>query len=154
MKLSTLKYFLLISLFFSVGSVFSQDLKLWYNKPASKWVEALPIGNGRIGAMIFGDIENDRIQFNEETLWTGEPRNYSRPGAYKYLDTIRQLLFAGNQKDAEALAEKEFMGLKSFEGERNSWIAKVTASKKFADENLDDSKWKTMQVPSWDGWES
>jgi alpha-L-fucosidase 2 len=140
-------------LLLSVKEVLSQDLRLWYNKPASKWVEALPIGNGRIGAMIFGGIENDRIQFNEETLWTGEPRSYSRPGAYKYLDTIRQLLFAGNQKDAEALAEKEFMGLKSFEGERNGWIAKVTASKKFADENLDDSKWKTMQVPSWDGWE-
>ena len=96
----------------------AQDLKLWYNQPAVKWTEALPIGNGRIGAMVFGGIENDRIQFNEETLWTGEPRNYSRPGAYKYLDTIRQLLFAGKQKEAEALAEKEFMGLKSYEGER------------------------------------
>ena len=104
--------------------------------------------------MIFGGIENDRIQFNEETLWTGEPRSYSRPGAYKYLDTIRQLLFAGKQKEAEALAEKEFMGLKSFEGERNSWINKVTADKKFAAENFDDSKWQTMQVPSWDGWET
>ena len=70
-----------------------QELKLWYNKPASKWTEALPIGNGRIGAMIFGGIEQDRIQFNEETLWTGEPRNYNRPGASKSLDTIRQLLF-------------------------------------------------------------
>jgi len=147
------KYLIVFMLFLSVKEVLSQDLKLWYNKPASKWVEALPIGNGRIGAMIFGGIENDRIQFNEETLWTGEPRSYSRPGAYKYLDTIRQLLFTGNQKDAEALAEKEFMGLKSFEGERSSWITKVNADKKFAGENFDDSKWLTMQVPSWDGWE-
>ena len=153
MRLSALKYFLTISLFISVGSVFSQDLELWYKQPAVKWTEALPIGNGRIGAMIFGGIENDRIQFNEETLWTGEPRSYSRPGAYKYLDTIRQLLFAGKQKEAEALAENEFMGLKSFEGERNSWVTKVTADKTFAGENFDDSKWPTMQVPSWDGWE-
>src|SRR5689334_10772093 len=67
----------------------AQDLKLWYDKPAMKWTEALPIGNGRIGAMVFGGVEEDRIQFNEETLWTGEPRSYSRPGACKYLDTIR-----------------------------------------------------------------
>src|SRR3990167_9081812 len=93
---------------------FAQDLKLWYNKPAVKWTEALPIGNGRIGAMLFGGIENDRIQYNEETLWNGEPRAYSRPGAHKYLDSIRQLLFQGKQKEAEALAEKEFMGLKSY----------------------------------------
>jgi alpha-L-fucosidase 2 len=149
----TSKYFIVFMLLLSVKEVSSQDLKLWYKQPAAKWTEALPIGNGRIGAMIFGGIENDRIQFNEETLWTGGPRSYSRPGAYKYLDSIRQLLFAGKQKEAEALAEKEFMGLKSFEGERSSWINKVTADKKFAGENFDDSKWLTMHVPSWDGWE-
>ncbi len=153
MRRSTLKYLFSAALIFSGGVLFSQDLKLWYKQPAVKWTEAIPIGNGRIGAMVFGGIENDRIQFNEETLWTGEPRNYSRPGAYKYLDTIRQLLFAGNQKEAEALAEKEFMGLKSFEGERNSWITKVTSDKKPAGENFDDGKWPIMQVPSWDGWE-
>ncbi|HEX6847859.1 MAG TPA: glycoside hydrolase N-terminal domain-containing protein [Chitinophagaceae bacterium] len=144
----------LIVLLIVCSTAFAQDLKLWYNKPATKWVEALPIGNGRIGAMLFGGIENDRIQFNEETLWTGEPRRYSRPGAYKYLDTIRQLLFEGKQKEAEALSERHFMGLKSFEGERNGWIAKVTADRRFAEENFDDSKWSTMQVPSWDGWET
>jgi alpha-L-fucosidase 2 len=154
MRIFVLKYFITIILGLSVASIYSQDLKLWYKQPAIKWTEAIPIGNGRIGAMIFGGIENDRIQFNEETLWTGEPRNYSRQGAYKYLDTIRQLLFAGKQKEADALAEKEFMGLKSFEGERKGWIAKVTADKRFAEENFDDSKWSTMQVPSWDGWET
>lgn len=132
----------------------AQDLKLWYNKPAVKWTEALPIGNGRIAAMIFGGIENDRIQFNEETLWTGEPRKYSRPGAYKYLDSIRQLLFAGKQKEAEALAEKEFMGLKSFEGERAGWIAKNASDKKYAAADFDDNKWPAITVPHWDGWET
>jgi alpha-L-fucosidase 2 len=146
-------FLLLMMLFISSVISIAQGLKLWYKQPAVKWTEALPIGNGRMGAMIFGGIENDHIQFNEETLWTGEPRNYSRPGAYRYLDTIRKLLFAGKQEEANALAEKEFMGLKSFEGERNSWINKVTADKKFADENFDDSKWQSMQVPSWDGWE-
>ena len=135
-------------------SLLSQDLKLWYKQPAVKWTEALPLGNGRIGAMVFGGVENDRIQFNEETLWSGEPRSYSRPGAYKYLDSIRQLLFAGKQKEAEALAEKEFMGLKSFEAEKTNWINTVTADKKFAAENFDDNKWKSMTVPSWDGWET
>src|SRR3982751_5737067 len=88
-----------------VNAISSQGLKLWYSKPAVKWTEALPLGNGRIGAMVFGGIEQDRIQFNEETLWTGAPRNYNRPGASKYLDTIRQLLFQERQKEAEALAE-------------------------------------------------
>ncbi|MBP6023479.1 MAG: glycoside hydrolase N-terminal domain-containing protein [Ferruginibacter sp.] len=147
------KYFLFITLLLS-ANVFAQDLKLWYKQPAVKWTEALPIGNGRIGAMLFGGVENDRIQFNEETLWSGEPRKYSRPGASKYLDSIRNLLFAGKQKEAEALAEKEFMGLKSFEADRGNWIKTVTADKKMAAENFDDSKWKTMTVPHWDGWET
>ena len=136
----------------------TQELKLWYNKPASKWTEALPIGNGRIGAMIFGGIEQDRIQFNEETLWTGEPRNYNRPGASKYLDTIRQLLFEGKQKEAEALAEQNFMGTKSSEGKKEEWNNEVRSLKGVSGnpslENYDDNKWKTMEVPSFDGWEA
>ena len=135
----------------------SQDLTLWYTKPAVKWTEALPIGNGRIGAMLFGGVENDHIQFNEETIWTGGPRDYNRKGAYVYLDTIRQLLFAGKQKEAEALAELQFMGLKSFDGERTAWLEKVKSLKGLpgnpAVEFYDDSEWKLMQVPTWDGWE-
>jgi len=87
------------------------NLKLWYTKPAQKWTEALPIGNGRLGAMIFGGVENDRIQFNEETLWTGEPHDYSHKGASKYLGQIRQLLTDGKQKEAEDLAMVEFMSV-------------------------------------------
>ena len=132
----------------------AQDLKLWYDKPAVKWTEALPIGNGRIGAMLFGGVGNDRIQFNEETLWSGGPREYNRKGAYKYLDTIRQLLFQGKQKEAEALATDQFMGMKSFEAERTDWIKNATADIKYAAESFDDSKWPTMTVPSWDGWET
>lgn len=50
-----------------------QDLKLWYNKPSEKWVEALPVGNGKIGAMIFGGVEDELLQINESTLWSGGP---------------------------------------------------------------------------------
>jgi alpha-L-fucosidase 2 len=87
------------------------NLRLWYTKPALKWTEALPIGNGRLGAMIFGGVENDRIQFNEETLWTGAPNDYSHKGASKYLGQIRQLLADGKQKEAESLAMAEFMSV-------------------------------------------
>ena len=136
----------------------ASSLQLWYNKPAEKWTEALPIGNGRLGAMIFGGIDEDRIQFNEESLWTGEPRAYARPGAYKYLDTIRNLLFAGKQKEADSLAEKQLMGLKSNAGEKSEWINKIQSLAGLkgnpASENYDDRQWKTMRVPSYDGWET
>jgi alpha-L-fucosidase 2 len=52
-----------------------RELKLWYDKPAEEWVEALPIGNGRLGAMVFGGVETERIQLNEESVWTGGPSN-------------------------------------------------------------------------------
>src|SRR6476659_6053552 len=93
------KYCVVILFLLSVKTTVAQDLKLWYKQPAVKWTEALPLGNGRIGAMVFGGVEQDRIQFNEETLWTGGPRDYNRYGAYKYLDSIRHLLFAGKQKE-------------------------------------------------------
>jgi len=89
----------------------SQPLQLWYRQPATEWVEALPVGNGRIGAMVFGGPAEERIQFNEHTLWIGEPRDYSRPAASNHLGTIRQLLFDGKQKEAEQLAMREFMSV-------------------------------------------
>jgi alpha-L-fucosidase 2 len=151
---------LLICILSGIGiNCLAQDrpLRLWYTQPAVKWTEALPIGNGRLGAMIFGGIGQDRIQFNEETLWTGEPRNYNRAGASNYLDSIRQLLFNGKQKEAEALAEEKFMGLKSNEGKKEEWLKQVRSLKGMkADpslEHFDDSQWKTMEVPSFDGWE-
>ena len=86
------------------------DYALWYDKPASKWEEALPLGNGHLGAMVFGGASKERIQFNEHTVWTGKPHSYARAGAVKFLPEIRQLLFSGKQRDAETLAMKEFMG--------------------------------------------
>jgi alpha-L-fucosidase 2 len=86
------------------------DLKLCYTQPARTWVEALPIGCGHLGAMVFGHVQNERIQFNADTLWTGGPHEYHRQGAVKYLPQIRQLLFAGKQDRAEKLAFTHFMG--------------------------------------------
>jgi alpha-L-fucosidase 2 len=87
------------------------DLKLWCAQPASKWVEALPIGNGRLGAMVFGGTADEHLQFNEDTVWTGAPHEYQHEGAMKYLPQIRQLLFDGKQKEAEELAMAQFMSV-------------------------------------------
>lgn len=86
-------------------------LTLWYPQPAKVWNEALAIGNGRLGAMIFGGAGYERIQFNEDTIWTGQPHEYQQEGAVKYLPEIRRLLFAGKQGEAEALAQREFMAV-------------------------------------------
>ncbi|HWV66557.1 glycosyl hydrolase family 95 catalytic domain-containing protein [Chitinophaga sp.] len=89
------------------------ELTLWYDRPAAKWTAALPVGNGRLGAMIFGGVNVEHLQFNESTLWTDGPREHARPGAVQYLPQIRALLAAGRRKEAEQLAEDHFMGLKS-----------------------------------------
>ncbi len=86
-------------------------LVLWYSRTAEEWVEALPIGNGRLGAMVFGGIEKDRIQFNEDTLWVGEPHDYSHKGASEYLPVIRRLISEGKQGEAERLAMEHFMSV-------------------------------------------
>ena len=89
----------------------NDNLILWYQQPAEEWTEALPVGNGRLGAMVFGTVKCEHIQFNEETLWTGKPNDYAHKGASRYLDEIRSLLFEGKQKEAEELAMKEFMSV-------------------------------------------
>ncbi len=82
---------------------------LWYAQPAAKWTEALPLGNGRLGAMVFGGVPDERIQFNEDTLWTGHPHDYVRAGAADHLKAIRDLLFAGQPKQAGDLVRQTFL---------------------------------------------
>ncbi|MCM4169509.1 hypothetical protein KCTC52924_00547 [Arenibacter antarcticus] len=96
----------------------NEPLKLWYNQPAQKWMtEALPIGNGYMGAMIFGGIEEEHIQFNEETLWTGGKGEWdqynggNRENAYKHLPEVRRLLNEGKYQEAHQLANKELTGI-------------------------------------------
>jgi len=87
------------------------DLKLWYVEPAKQWTAALPIGNGRLGAMVFGGTAEDRYQLNEDSLWCGRPHDYAHDGAAQYLAQIRQLLLEGKQKEAEQLAMERFMSV-------------------------------------------
>jgi len=87
-----------------------RELKLWYNEPANEWVEALPIGNGRLGAMIFGGIKTERIQLNEESVWTGGPIERANPEALDNLGKVRQLLFEGKYAEGDRLAQEKIMG--------------------------------------------
>jgi alpha-L-fucosidase 2 len=81
----------------------THDLRLWYTQPAGPWEEALPLGSGRLGAMVFGGTASERIQFNEDTLWTGRPRSYVREGARDHLQRIRGLIFDGKLEEAATL---------------------------------------------------
>src|SRR6266508_3781886 len=89
----------------------TQDLRLWYKQPAANWNEALPIGNGRLGAMVFGGVENERLQLNEDTVWAGEKRDRLNPAGPAAVPEIRRLLFAGKAVEAEALADKALIGI-------------------------------------------
>jgi alpha-L-fucosidase 2 len=84
---------------------------LRYTRPADAWEEALPLGNGYMGAMVFGAPEREHVQFNEDTVWTGRPHDYARDGAVQVLPEIRRLLAEGRQKDAEQLAMDRFMSV-------------------------------------------
>ncbi|MEA3391220.1 glycoside hydrolase family 95 protein [Sphingobium sp. CCH11-B1] len=84
-------------------------LTLWYRQPAAKWTEALPIGNGRLGAMVFGGTAQEKLQLNESTLWAGQPYDPVNPDAKANLPKVRDLIFAGRIEEAEALANKTLM---------------------------------------------
>jgi len=84
--------------------------KLWYKQPAAVWDEALPIGNGRLGAMVFGRPAQERIQLNEDSIWHGGPRDRNNPDAKANLSEMRELLFEGRLKEAHQLAVTAFSG--------------------------------------------
>ena len=112
MKQIFLFFYLLAS-----ATSFSQSnagLKLWYNQPSgSTWENALPIGNGRLGAMIYGNVETETVQLNEHTLWSGGPNRNDNPLALDSLEEIRKLIFEGNQKEAERMANRIILSKKS-----------------------------------------
>lgn len=87
-------------------------MKIWFNKPAVEWDDALPVGNGKLGAMIFGGVESEHLELNESSVWTGEQRWDANPAALKSLTEVRRLLFNGKYEEAEALAQKNIMGQK------------------------------------------
>ncbi len=82
----------------------AREHKLWYDKPAQVWTEALPLGNGRLGAMVYGNPAAEQIQLNEETLWAGRPNNNANPDAREWIPKIRQLVFEGKYREAQDMA--------------------------------------------------
>lgn len=92
-----------------------QELKLWYDAPARQWTDALPLGNGRLGAMVFGTPAQERIQINEETIWGGGPHNNVNYAAKDGLEQIRTALWEGRRSDAQALCD-QYISSKSAHG--------------------------------------
>lgn len=112
-----MKFYLLIFIFFGASCAFSQTnapLRLWYTSPAEKtWESALPIGNGRVGAMIYGNVAEELIQLNEHTVWSGSPNRNDNLLSLDSLAIIRQLIFEGKQKEAERIANRVIITKKS-----------------------------------------
>jgi len=86
-----------------------KNYKLWYDTPASTWIEALPLGNGRLGAMVFGVPAAEHLQLNESSIWAGKPNDNANPEAIKYLPKVRQLIFDGKYAEAQAIVDKYMM---------------------------------------------
>ena len=101
----------LILIYLSLCSIFTsaQDLKLWYSQPAQNWSEALPIGNSRLGAMVYGGIEREELQLNEETFWAGSPYNNDNSNAIHVLPVVRKLIFEGKNQEAQTLIDANFL---------------------------------------------
>ena len=103
---------LLITILLSGTAILSaqaQQHKLWYSQPASHWLEALPVGNSHLGAMVYGKTDIEEIQLNEETFWSGSPHNNNSPEAKTHLQEVRDLIFAGKEEAAHAILDKYFI---------------------------------------------
>lgn len=109
MKKTLLYFTLTLIIFIDVTAQPESHLKLWYTSPAKQWVEALPIGNGRLGAMIYGDPCNEVIQLNENTVWAGQPNRNDNPDAREALPVVRQLIFEGKYMEARDLANQKII---------------------------------------------
>jgi alpha-L-fucosidase 2 len=90
----------------ALGAESSSDLKLWYRQPAKIWTDALPVGNGRLGAMVFGGVETERLALNEDTLWSGSPKPWNNRDAKKVLPEVRRLVAEEKYHDADILCKK------------------------------------------------
>ena len=99
----------LLTCFVAVIAMAAHEYRLWYDKPAMTWTQALPIGNGTIGAMVYGTPAVEHIQLNEETIWAGQPNQVMNPEAKEALAEVRRLIFEGKYKEAETLANQKVM---------------------------------------------
>ena len=100
------KLIFFLAMMMPMGIVMAQNdntEKLWYDTPAQIWLEALPIGNSHLGAMLYGGIQTDEIQLNEETFWSGGPHNNNSKTSLNYLDQVRDLIFSGKESQAESI---------------------------------------------------
>jgi len=104
------KIFLAAVVLWLPNVTFGAELKLWYQQPATQWNQSLPVGNGRLGAMVHGGVEQELLQLNEDTVWSGNQSDFDRVGAHQHLPEIRRLLFAGRHAEADALVAKEILG--------------------------------------------
>ena len=98
---------LIICVFTSIA-VNAQQHKLWYSKPASHWLEALPIGNSHLGAMVYGGTDIEQMQLNEETFWSGSPHDNNNPNAKIAIKDVRKLIFAGKEEQADSIIGRSF----------------------------------------------
>ena len=103
------KAFILFCVFLLSSTIHAQDHQLWYSQPAKHWLEALPIGNSHLGAMVYGGTNEEEIQLNEETFWSGSPHNNNSLESKEHLQEVRDLIFEGKEKDAHALLDKYFV---------------------------------------------
>jgi len=148
------------------------DLRLWYRRPAQKWTEALAVGNGRLGAMVFGGTTVEQIQLNEDTLWAGPPVPEDRVGAYKHIAEARKLIFEGKYSEAQRIMQREVMAPRisprSHQTLGNLWIHMPggtdttthtlanwrrggeddPANSKYVQVDYDDSSWAELVVKS------
>ena len=103
---------LILSLFSTVialTSTYGEEYRLWYNSPAEVWTEALPLGNSRLGAMVYGIPTTERLQLNEETIWAGQPNNNINKTAMQWREKVRELVFSGKYNEAQEMAEQHLM---------------------------------------------
>ena len=101
-------------------ALFSQETVLWFRQPAANWNEALPVGNGRLGAMVFGGIANERLQLNEESIWTHDKDYKDKKDGYKYIPEIRKLLFNGKYAKAQKICTEHLL-TERFPGGTNTY---------------------------------
>ena len=130
--------------FILISRDFDPSTLLWYKSPASVWEEALPVGNGRLGAMVFGKNGEERIQLNEDTYWSGGPYSTVVKGGYKMLPEIQKNIFEGNPIKAHKLFGRYLMGY-PVEQQKYQAFANLILSFKNEKEVTDYKRWLDLE---------
>ena len=103
---------LFVTLVLTMSALFTvaqQHHRLWYAKPAAHWLEALPVGNSLLGAMVYGGTDTEEIQLNEETFWSGQPHNNNSTQSLEVLPEVRRLIFQGKEGEAAKLIDRHYL---------------------------------------------